>query len=105
MTDEKWEQLTGQIKDSFKVLENETREEELEGETTEVLVFENEAGKMKLVRNVRPRVIEQKSMYSNRKGATADVQNIYSDTETVDKVVLFKDEDGEWLEIDVSALG
>ena len=44
-------------------------------------------------------------MYSNRKGATADVQNIYSDTETVDKVVLFKDEDGEWLEIDVSALG
>jgi len=105
MTDEKWEQLTGQIKDSFTVLEDNKREEELEGETTEELVFENETGKMKLVRNVRPRVLEQKSMYSNRKGATADVENVYSDTETVDKVMLFREEAGGWEEIDVSALG
>jgi hypothetical protein len=105
MTDEKWEQLTGQIKDSFTVLENEKRKEELEGETTEELIFENPAGKMKLVRNVRPRVLEQKAMYSGRKGATADVENIYSDTETVDKVMLFKEEGGDWEEIDVSALG
>jgi len=105
MTDEKWEQIIGNIKDSFAVISHDNTKGELDHETTEEIIFENPAGKMKLVRHTKPRVLEEKTHYSGRIGSTTGIEKVYSDTETVDYVSLFKEVVGGWEEVDVSALG
>ena len=105
MTEEKWEQVVGQIKDSFDIESHETEEGDLDGESFEVLIFTNPLGRMRLVRQTKPRLLETKTLYSNRKGATGTEERVYSDTETVDMVRLYREVGGDWEEIDASALG
>ena len=105
MHQEKWAQIVGQIKDSFKVISHETKPGELQLETFEEVIFENPIGKMRLVRHTRPRVVGEKTFYAERGGTNVGIQKEYSDTETTDTVKLFREVRGEWHEIDVSALG
>ncbi len=105
MTQEKWQQLIGRIKDDFKVIKHEQKDGAYEGESFEEIVFQGPVGEMKLVRTVKPRVLGEKTRYSNRIGSSTGIEKIYSDTETVDVVKLWRDQNGEWVEVDVSALG
>ena len=69
-------------------------------------IFVNPAGRMRLERSVRPRLLEEKTHYSGRLGGDTGIEKVYSDTETVDMVKLSReDEAGDWIEMDVSALG
>lgn len=105
MIEEKWQQLIGRIKDDFKVVKHEQKDGEYEDEKVEEIVFQGPAGEMKLVRTVKPRVLGEKTKYSNRIGSSTAIEKIYSDTETVDTVKLWRDQNGQWIEVNVSALG
>jgi len=56
---------------------------------------------MKLERTTHPKVIDTKAVGSNRIGSSATVQNVYSDSETVDEVRAYrmKGDTSEWDEI------
>ena len=105
MIQEKWQQLIGRIKDDFKVSKHEQKDGAYEGESIEEIVFQGPAGEMRLVRTVKPRVLGEKTRYSNRIGSSTGIEKIYSDTETVDVVKLWRSQNGDWVEVDVRALG
>jgi hypothetical protein len=103
MTDEKWEQIVGRILDEFEGSTHQTLDGERENETIEEIIFDGPAGKMKLVRSTKPRLLEEKTHYSGRVGQSTGVEKVYSKDEFVNNVDLFKDEDGEWVPVDNSA--
>ncbi|MBI2050377.1 MAG: hypothetical protein HYT31_01050 [Parcubacteria group bacterium] len=103
MTEEKWQAVVGRLKDDCEILEHQTVNGEMEGETTEEIVFVNPMGKMKLRRSVKPRLLEEKTHYSGRVGQSTGIERVYSDDEFVDTVELFKDEYGEWVPVDNSS--
>lgn len=105
MTEEKWQQLVGQLKDRCQKLTSKKEPGEYEGEEIEEILFTNQIGEFKLIRSVKPRLLDQKTFYSGRLSASTGIKRTYSDTETVDTVKLFRNQDGDWLEIDIRALG
>jgi len=98
MLQEKWDEIVERIKSSCKVLSHRKEALEPAGEA-EILEFLSPAGKMKLVRNVHPRV-EQKKVLSHRRTEGAQVEYIYSQSETVNEVqmYLWDDDAEEWRE-------
>lgn len=104
MTEEKWQQLVGRIKDEFEVLSHEKTGDESSRDSREEIIFIGPAGKMRLVRSIKPRVLGEKTYYSGRLAAQTGIEKIYSDTETVDFVKLYREDRGEWAEIDAGAL-
>ena len=104
MLDEKWQGLISRIQDEFQVLEYNNHAGQIEGETIEEINFTNPAGTFKLTRRVRPRVLGEKTTYSNRIGGHISIAKVYSKTETADTVQLFRKDGGEWLEVDVGAI-
>ncbi len=104
MNDDKWRDIIDKIKENFQVESHEKRAGEYEGENLEEIVFNHPAGPMKLLRIIKPRLVGEKTKYSNRIGSSTQVEKIYSDTETVDSVRLYQQKDGEWGEIDTTPL-
>lgn len=105
MTEEKWQQLIDQIKDRCQTFESQKRPGDFEGEEVEEVLFTNQIGEFKLARSVKPRLVGEKTFYSGRLAASTGIKKIYSETETVDVVKLFRNQDGDWEEIDIRALG
>ena len=102
MTDEKWEEVVGRIKDGCNILSHQTLAGELSGESTEEIVFESPAGTMKITRHTRPRLLEEKTHYSGRVGGSTGIERVYSEDEFVNTVALFKDVGGDWEPVDNS---
>jgi hypothetical protein len=113
MQDEQWEQLKENLKGKF-TIESESQEDLLaqtqdgivkQGQA-DVLVVETPLGKIKLVRENRPVVLDKKFIYSHRAGQAARTEYTYSDTEFSHKlkVYLWSDKDDDWKEIDASAI-
>ena len=100
MTQEKWEQLVARIKDEFGNVEHQTFDGARERETIEEIIFDGPIGRTKLIRTKKPRVLEEKTHYSNRIGGSMSVERIYSDDEFVDRLEVFKDDNGEWVAVD-----
>ncbi len=113
MIDEKWQQLVEAAQKHFKnvflTLEDlimESSDGPIKQGTQDVLVFENPAGKFKLVRENRPVVLEKKELYSHRAGQTAQTQYKFSETEFSHKLKVFKKIDfDEWEEVTLDKLG
>lgn len=112
MDNDKWEGLKEELKRKFKVLEERT--EDLMVETSEglvkqglaeVIVFESPVGKVKLVRENRPVVLDKKFIYSHRAGQAARTEYQFSDTEFSHKIKAYKwnDDEDDWKEIDSQA--
>lgn len=102
MTDEKWEQLVENIRDKFTVIESRTEEipEEHYTQTNDILVFDGDLGRIRLVRETKPALLEKKQHYSHRAGDTARTEYVFSDTELAHKLRVYKENDyGEWDEI------
>jgi hypothetical protein len=100
MTEEKWKETIGKIKDQFDVISHQTMEGEIEGESIEEIIFESPMGKMRLVHRIKPRLEKEKTHYSNRIGGETTVERVYSKDEFVDFVNLFRDDGGEWVPVD-----
>ena len=103
MTDEKWEDIIGKIKDNFELIDHTTKDlpEERGKGTFEIIEFVGPLGKMKLARTTQPLVIDKKTIGSRRIGSDITVEYIYSDTEKVHKFTASKwDEENEiWQEM------
>ncbi len=71
----------------------------------ETVEFKGPLGRMKLIRTVRPLVLNKKTLYSKRGGSNTAVDYIYSDTETVTslKAFRFDDSQNDWQEIDADS--
>ena len=105
MTDERWQQVIGHIKDNFELLSENTEnlpEEQGKG-TVEIIEFNGPLGKMKLERTTQPLVLDKKTIGSRRIGSETAVQYIYSDTEKVHrfKAYNWNEDDERWVEMEM----
>jgi hypothetical protein len=113
MQNDKWQDLIDTAKKHFKNVSLSTEDLIMDTQdgpvttgTQDILIFENPAGKFKLVRENKPVVLEKKELYSHRAGQSA--QNIYkfSSTEFSHKLRVYKEVDfDEWDEITLDRLG
>ncbi|NQU99484.1 MAG: hypothetical protein HQ538_01990 [Parcubacteria group bacterium] len=101
MTDEKWEEVKNMAREKFGMKDE--FEEELEGGgSVEIIEFEGPLGLMKVERTVKPKVLDTKTSYSNRKGATASsVEHVTSKTEEVKFVKAYVKKDERWVEMEM----
>lgn len=97
MTNEKWQNLIFMIEEKFGILEKETKDSLIEDDignkvkgTRDMVIFENEMGKIKLERENRPMIVDKKMHYHKTAGTGAKVEYIVSDTEMVHKVTAYK---------------
>lgn len=104
MLDEKWQGIISRIQDEFQVLEHNNRVGDIPGETIEEISFLNPAGTFKLVRSVRPRLVGEKTQYSNRIGGHTSIEKVYSQTEKVDVVKLFRQTNGDWVAMEADQM-
>lgn len=112
MTHDRWEQLKENLKRRFEVVEETTEdlihtssEGQIKQGEREILVVKTPAGKIRLVCEIRPMVLEKKFHYTHRQGQSAQTEYRFSDTEKTYKLRLFKlDEYDEWKELDENAI-
>jgi len=102
MTDERWQELVGRLKDEQKV-ESETTED-LEGRpgTVARLIVSTPIGRVRLSRTSAPRMTNQKTFYSKRSTSTASVQAEYDESDIVHSFIVEKDNgSGTWQELNI----
>ncbi|MFH1366513.1 MAG: hypothetical protein ABIH38_00805 [Patescibacteria group bacterium] len=108
MTKEKWEEIKGQIKDSFSVTDErkEPLGEDRPGEM-EIIEFNGPLGKMKLEFITHPVVLDKKGMGSKRIGGHVAVEYIYSKDEFVHTFIAYKWDDprNDWVEMEAGEKG
>lgn len=108
MTPEKWETITGNIKDSFEVLdEGKEHIDDEGGVDLNFIEFKGPMGHMRLEFAAKPVVLDKKTTYSNRIGSETKVNYVYSETEKAYVLSVYKwDEDkDDWTEVDGSMFG
>jgi hypothetical protein len=106
MNDDKWEELVTRIERKLKVLDKKVATAD-EGRTRiETLIFQGPEGRMKLERVSKPLVVDKKMHYSRRIGSQPSVEYVYSPTDKVHRVQLFKwsESDGAWEEMRIDRL-
>lgn len=103
MNAEKWGEIIDLVTEKFGIIEQ--GKEDLDPGEGEFLIFEGPLGKMKVVREVRPLVIDKKVHSSRRIGSMATEEFIYSDTEKTEKLKAYRrDENDEaWVEMEMKA--
>ncbi len=114
MQDEKWEPLKEELKRKFKVesehfedLITQTADGPVVSGKAEVIVFESPIGKIKLVRESKPVVLDKKEFYSHQQGKAARTEYTFSETEFSHKLKAYKwdDYNDDWKEMDAGAFG
>ncbi|MBI4363239.1 MAG: hypothetical protein HY545_00115, partial [Candidatus Doudnabacteria bacterium] len=97
MENDKWEGLKEETKRKFKVLKEGAEDllvETAEGLTkqgiVEFIIFESPMGRLKLVRENRPVVVDKKFIYSHRAGQAARTEYKFSDSEFSHKLRVYK---------------
>lgn len=114
MNDERWEELKKNLKKKFSVSEEKTEDLMMDtGEGTvkhgeqNVIVVTTPAGKIKLVREIRPLVLEKKLHYTHQQGKSASFEYKFSETEKTHKLRFFKWNENEydWQELRAEDLG
>lgn len=103
MTDEKWTDIVGRIKDAFPIEDEYSEPLEDSPGKREGLIFTGAAGRMKLERITRPVVLGKHAIAAKRIGSSATVEYDYSDTENTSTVSLYQWSDNDWAKMDLSA--
>lgn len=106
MTQEKWDELVGRVKDDFTV---EEEREEYDPETRATIssvVFRGPLGRLKIERVVKPRVIGQRAVGGSKFGAGKTIERVFSDEETIDAFRAYRWDEarGAWGAVDAAAL-
>ncbi|MDP2933306.1 MAG: hypothetical protein Q8N81_04205 [bacterium] len=109
MTLDRWEQLKENIKRRFKVLEESagdlivgTADGDIKQGEREVLEVQTPVGKIRLLCEIRPVVLEKKLHYSHRQGQSSQAEYKFSETEKTCKLRLLRwnELEDDWQEID-----
>lgn len=103
MTDEKWQDLVGRIKDTFSLIDERTEPLMTGPGEQQSVTFASPQGTMKLERIIRPILLDTHAIASKRIGSSATVKKEYSETETSSKVTLSVQRGGEWMPVDLDA--
>jgi hypothetical protein len=106
MQDDKWEQLVESIQSKFTVIEHRTEdiEEEAYTVTEDILVFEGDQGRFRIVRETKPLLLDKKQHYTHRPGDTARTEYVFSETEVSQRVRVYRENNfGDWEEISSDA--
>jgi|ERR1700683_662777 len=69
------------------------------------VVFERGGERFKLERVVGPAIIDRKTIGARRAGASVRYENVYDPDETSLRTNLYREDGGEWTQIDPAALG
>lgn len=105
MNNDKWLDTLDKIKERFRI-EERTDEpiEDIPNSRLETVIFESPLGRIKMMRTTTPRVLDKKTAYSNRAGSEMSVQYVYSDTETVQRVEIFRWDEGmgDWVKAEIA---
>lgn len=102
---ERWQNIIGRLKDSFKVEEEgEEHSDEAGGTEEKLIIFHGPLGRMKLALIVKPVVLGKKTTYSRRIGASTAVEYLYGEEKTCKlKAYLWEEKEGEWREIEAGS--
>lgn len=103
MNIEKWQKITGNIKDNFELHdEGETHIEDEGGVDIKFIEFDGPLGRMRLEYVIKPVILDKKTNYTRRVGSETQVKYVYSEDEKSHQLMAYKWEDGknDWLEID-----
>ena len=101
MTDDKWGELIDRIEGQFGILEQGKEPiQNVPNAYREFMIFDGLMGKMMLERMTKPKVLGEKSFGGSKYGTGSGVEKIYSDDEVVKTLKVYRDDDGEWVEID-----
>lgn len=104
MTNDKWTEILDKIEKSFQVEEHDTYDldESLGGGKAEYIIFTGPQGKIKLVREQKPKMIGRKVISSHRIGGASHEEFQYSDSEMIDKISAYSwdDQNQDWQSID-----
>jgi hypothetical protein len=112
MDDNRWEDLILELNRKFKVEEErfedlimQTQDGPVKQGQAEVLIFETPMGKIKLVRESKPIVLDKKEHYSHQQGKTARIEYKFSDSEFSHKMKAYKwsDDEDDWVEMNAEA--
>ncbi|MFH1583277.1 MAG: hypothetical protein ABIB72_03085 [Candidatus Falkowbacteria bacterium] len=108
MLPEKWQEIVGNIKDNFKVLES--GKEHLEdggGPDVEYIVFDGPLGKIRLEFVSKPVVLDKKTKYSRRIGSETVIDYVYSPDEKSHKLKAYKWDEAlnDWVEMEAKKFG
>ena len=68
-------------------------------------LFEREGTRIKLERTTGPVVIDRKTVGARRAGADLHVENVYDPTETAHKTLVYREIDGDWVQVSIDELG
>ena len=104
MTKERWQEIKIQVKNNFEIIDQ--YQEELDPGAAEVLEFVGPQGKIKLKFITKPKLLDKKTMYSNRAGSGVKVDYVYSPDETVNylEVWQWSDSADDWHKLEGESL-
>ncbi len=103
MTEDKWREIKGEIKDKFEILEEDSHMED--DEKVETIIFNGPLGKMKVEWVEHPKVLDVKTQYSKRAGTTASVvERVISREEKISFIKAYTFKDGDWVKIEAENL-
>lgn len=96
MLPERWQELKREITDKFGG--GEAYEEQLDHGSQEVVEFLSPMGRLKLCYVKTPKVLDKKTLYSNRIGSGVSVEYIYDPENFVYHLEVYRlsEEDNEW---------
>ncbi len=91
MTLDRWQEIIGNIKDNFDVLNSGSEHLEDDGGVdVDYIVFSTEQGKFRLELVSKPVVLDKKTTYSKRIGSETKVDYVYSDSERANKMLAYR---------------
>jgi len=103
MIPEKWHEIKDQINENFEVLNSgEESIENIPNSKLEFIEFNGPLGQMRLEFITKPRVLDKKTIYSNRIGSSVKEEYIYSEDEVVHqfKALKWNEMSDDWREVE-----
>ena len=103
MTDDKWTEILDKIEKSFQV--EECDQYDLDqfqgGGKAEYIIFTGPSGRVKLIREQKPKMVGRKVISSHRIGGASHEEFQYSDAEIIDKIsaYLWNEQQQDWQSI------
>jgi len=102
MTYNSWLDLKDKISEKFQIEDYQKGIlEDMPDSHLEILIFKSQNGKIKLEWISKPRVLGEKTLYSNRIGGNVKVDRIYSPDEKVEFLKAYQEKDRVWEEINL----
>ena len=104
MNKERWSQTLDKIMSQFEVHDHTKEASPDEISKVETIIFSSPLGKIKLIYTSRPVIVEKKIIGAYRRGKSkAQVENVYSETETTGQLEAWREQNGEWEQIDAKS--